>query len=176
MKLWQKRKKIVNAPAGIPLNPGPQQTRLMIIEPPRQATSPASLFEILSALPPLHNINRRLSPSAHVRRQSLPVWPPTVNEYQLLQSLVCQWPPKETQALHDNHRQAQGCTNEICVSMTKRYKEGDTSWLTRVQWDLIVTDLTGQLSTTLSTKPDFKTSHYRAHIDPTRTRGRTLTS
>ena len=26
------------------------------IEPPRQATSPASLFEILSVLPPLHNI------------------------------------------------------------------------------------------------------------------------
>ena len=40
-----------------------------------------------------------------------------------LTSLVCQWPHKETQALHDNHRQAQDCTNEICVSMTKRYKK-----------------------------------------------------
>ena len=52
MKLWQKRKKNRNAPAGNrtrdPSKCGWCSTK--------QSTSPASLFEILSALPPLHNI------------------------------------------------------------------------------------------------------------------------
>ena len=54
--LWQKRKKIANAPAGNLTRDPCECGWCSTIEPPRQATSPASLFEILSVLPPLHNI------------------------------------------------------------------------------------------------------------------------
>ena len=56
VKLWQKRKKIANAPAGNRTRDPSKRGWCSTIEPPRQATSPASLFEILSVLPPLHNI------------------------------------------------------------------------------------------------------------------------
>ena len=48
--------KIANAPAGNRTRDPSKRGRCSTIEPPRQATSPASLFEILSVLPPLHNI------------------------------------------------------------------------------------------------------------------------
>ena len=48
--------KIANAPAGNRTRDPSKRGWCSTIEPPRQATSPASLFEILSALPPLHNI------------------------------------------------------------------------------------------------------------------------
>ena len=55
MKLWQKRKKSLTPSRES--NPGPSKRGwCSTIEPPRQATSPASLFKILSVLPPLHNM------------------------------------------------------------------------------------------------------------------------
>ena len=48
--------KIANAPAGKRTRDPSKRGWCSTIEPPRQAISPASLFEILSALPPLHNI------------------------------------------------------------------------------------------------------------------------
>ena len=48
--------KIANAPAGNRTRDPSKRGWCSTIEPPRQATSPASLFEILSVLPPLHNI------------------------------------------------------------------------------------------------------------------------
>ena len=48
--------KIANAPAGNRTPDPSKRGWCSTIEPPRQATSPASLFEILSVLPPLHNI------------------------------------------------------------------------------------------------------------------------
>ena len=48
--------KIANAPAGNRTRDPSKRGWCSTIKPPRQATSPASLFEILSVLPPLHNI------------------------------------------------------------------------------------------------------------------------
>ena len=48
--------KIANAPAGNRTRNPSKRGWCSTIEPPRQAISPASLFEILSALAPLHNI------------------------------------------------------------------------------------------------------------------------
>ena len=50
------REKIANAPAGNGAQDPSNCGRCSTIEPPRQATSPSSSLEILSALPPLHNI------------------------------------------------------------------------------------------------------------------------
>ena len=47
---------IANAPALNRTRDPSKRGWCSTIEPPRQATSPASLFEIVSALPPLHNI------------------------------------------------------------------------------------------------------------------------
>ena len=48
--------KIANTPAGNRTRDPSKRGWCSTIKPPRQATSPASLFEILSVLPPLHNI------------------------------------------------------------------------------------------------------------------------
>ena len=58
VKLWAEtdKKKIANAPARNRTRDPSKRGRCSTIEPPRQATSPVSLFKILSALPPLHNI------------------------------------------------------------------------------------------------------------------------
>ena len=48
--------KIANAPAGNRTRDPSKRGWCSTIKPPRQATSPASLFEILSVLPKLHNI------------------------------------------------------------------------------------------------------------------------
>ena len=57
VKLWQKRKNRKRPSQESNPGPGPSKRGwCSTIEPLRHATSPASLFEILSALPPLHNI------------------------------------------------------------------------------------------------------------------------
>ena len=57
VKLWQKRKKIANSPAGNRAWGPSKRGWSSTIEPPRQATSPASLFEIFSFLLSLSPFN-----------------------------------------------------------------------------------------------------------------------